>query len=843
MYTSLHAEKGILKVNIPRYLRRHDIVYRRPPLNGYEGLPVGNGVIGGLVYHAANALLMTVNHADAVDYAPDGDFRAWAWEAEEKSTARFSCGELRLSSTLPLFDWMYLEDFEQRLNLAEGTLTCHAKTPFSDLRYTMYASADPSVLVLEVDLRQSEATELTVSASKWASPNFYHHYEQVVRLHDKHLDGTSCTTDGKRLLVGQTMRKCTSTLAMEARGEAYEVIRLSSHGGELRFPPSTHHRFTLFVAAQADEPDTKKSALAALELCGDADLYAKHTERWHCFWSRSFVHLTDDYVENLYYLHLYQLGSCGLGKHPVTFGGLWTWFRDTCNWGHFYHWNHQQTYWGLHSANHPELVENYLHYRTDMLPQARENARALFGSSGAFYSDISNLNGYNALEPDTCRNVSVAAQIAMDFYKHWQFTQDGDFLRNRAIPMLLAAFQLYADLLEEDAQGVLRLRGGSTCYESYWNLKETLTDAASIRAVVRALRMLEGTPGVPSEVLAACERIEQDLYPLPTEIKVNGEVEKILFAAGTKWDGTTVVYGEGEYPLSPFPATLLSPVYPAGIVGLKDRGTELFAIAQNTVRELLEKDVYTLGVLGCSGHAPTPQATARLGLAEEMPRLLRHFADTYQRFPNGLMHFADLSQNQQWSPVDRPRVLEPDVQNTCYEEIHDKSKGIRTAISSDWFLHCYFEAAANLFEGVNEMLLQSYDGVIRVFPAVTRDEPLVFRLAAAGGFLVTAEQADGMVRYVSVESGAGSTCRIELPWAEGTPSLLREGKQHPFIVSDGIATFETEQGGCYLLQRAEYPVENDYCNDFAFVVNEQTKYLGRVQLGLEAVYPRGEERG
>lgn len=70
---------------------------------------------------------MTVNHADALDYAPDGPMSAWAWEAEEHQTVPVSCGHLSIRASMPIFDWVYLEKFEQRLMLAAAEITGRAE--------------------------------------------------------------------------------------------------------------------------------------------------------------------------------------------------------------------------------------------------------------------------------------------------------------------------------------------------------------------------------------------------------------------------------------------------------------------------------------------------------------------------------------------------------------------------------------------------------------------------------------------------------------------------------------------------------------------------------------------
>ena len=118
---------------------------------------------------------------------------------------------------------------------------------------------------------------------------------------------------------------------------------------------------------------------------------------------------------------------------------------------------------------------------------------------------------------------------------------------------------------------------------------------------------------------------------------------------------------------------------------------------------------------------------------------------------------------------------------------------------------------------INEMLLQSYDGIIRVCPAVPAEWNVRFDLAAAGGFRIRAEQKDGRVLFVSVASRLGGRCRILHPWpVEGQPVCLEmtpDGAHHPVQLSDDVAgaerilLWETIAGRRYLLVRREADVE------------------------------------
>ena len=74
---------------------------------------------------------------------------------------------------------------------------------------------------------------------------------------------------------------------------------------------------------------------------------------------------------------------------------------------------------------------------------------------------------------------------------------------------------------------------------------------------------------------------------------------------------------------------------------------------------------------------------------------------------------------------------------------------------------------------VSELLLQSVGDILRVFPAWPREKAARFaNLRAQGGFLVSAEQADGRVREVGITSSVGGRLRLLSPW----PSLgVRRG--------------------------------------------------------------------
>jgi len=87
------------------------------------------------------------------------------------------------------------------------------------------------------------------------------------------------------------------------------------------------------------------------------------------------------------------------------------------------------------------------------------------------------------------------------------------------------------------------------------------------------------------------------------------------------------------------------------------------------------------------------------------------------------------------------------------------------------------ESMSVLAAAMNESLLQSHDGTVRVAPACRGGQAARFTLHAAGGFVVSAEVRDGAALWVHVESLRGGELRIARPWERF--HVFRDGAGRP----------------------------------------------------------------
>jgi len=147
--------------------------------------------------------------------------------------------------------------------------------------------------------------------------------------------------------------------------------------------------------------------------------------------------------------------------------------------------------------------------------------------------------------------------------------------------------------------------------------------------------------------------------------------------------------------------------------------------------------------------------------------------------------------------------------------------------------HPYLEASGIMATAVNEMLLQSYGSVIRVFPAVPQRWPARFVLRAEGSFLVASEHRGSQgVAYVAVQplGGGPRVCRVVIPWTGGA-RLTCNGQPSKSENLNGVAVFTAEPGRVYVLSREDKPLDGMPLVNVTFETQYSPCRVGNVWFG------------
>ena len=151
------------------------------------------------------------------------------------------------------------------------------------------------------------------------------------------------------------------------------------------------------------------------------------------------------------------------------------------------------------------------------------------------------------------------------------------------------------------------------------------------------------------------------------------------------------------------------------------------------------------------------------------------------------------------------------------------------------FRHMGMESMSVLACALNESLLQSYDGVLRMAPATPAQGQARFTLHAVGGFIVSAEVIDGTPQWIAIESQHGGECRIVNPWSEA--QLYCDGAR---VQSDCSSTIHlaTRAGQRWLLTATAEDPATWKVTQLDYAPNQQAKICPDdwTQLGLPRMF-------
>ncbi|GHJ36163.1 carbohydrate-binding protein [Streptomyces sp. TS71-3] len=140
---------------------------------------------------------------------------------------------------------------------------------------------------------------------------------------------------------------------------------------------------------------------------------------------------------------------------------------------------------------------------------------------------------------------------------------------------------------------------------------------------------------------------------------------------------------------------------------------------------------------------------------------------------------------------------------------------------------------------INESLLQSYNGKIRVFPATPSLSGYTgkFTLLANGGFQVSSEREAGETKYVGIKSLYGNSTRVVNPWP-GQQVQVRSVSDNSVVLStaDPEFTLNTAANRVYVVERVAKPFSQYGHTTLTGTANQSAKSLAGTgsTLGLNA---------
>ena len=701
----------------------HDLVFRKPASTWDEGIPLGNGTVGVLVWKKDGRLRLSIDRADLWDLRPMNglDTKAWtfAWVREQWTKDDYGFVQDK-------FDRPY-EERPAPSKIPAGALEFDLKG-FGEEVSVRLSIEDAVCLVTWPDGKTLETFVDPTKPVGWfkfkgAPPNFRPILAAPPYQAAKNLGPSDSVTGQDLVQLGYEQGRVEEAPGLivfrqEGWGGFYYEIAAawaSRETGEIVGAWSVSSKFSDDLAEPGAEARTREEMKRGFDTAS-----REHAAWWKDFWSHSSIRLPDPVLEKQWYLEQYKFGAAARrGAPPISLQSVWTADNGKLPpWkGDFHHdLNTQLSYWPCYSANHLEEGLGFLDWLWALRPVFMRYTKEYFRTSGLNVPGVTTLAG----EPmggwaQYSLSPTVSAWLAQNFYLHWRFSMDRTFLAERAFPWVRDVAIHLDEISERDEKGLRKLPLSSSPEifdnsREAWFAQTTNYDLALIRWTLRT----------------AAE--------LADELEMGEEARKWR-AVLAEWP---------DFAIDPDSGLMFAPGFP-------------YRESHRHFSHLMA--FHPLGLIDGS-HGEREQAIIRNTLAT----LDRVGPDWWCGY------------SYAWLGSLKARALDGDgaaaalrTFATCFclrNSFHVNGDQSGTGRSKLTYRPFTLEGNFAFAAGIQEMLLQSHAGAIRVFPAVPKvwKETSFRNLRAQGAFLVSAEMSGGDVREVRVLSEKGGRLRLFNPF-------------------------------------------------------------------------------
>lgn len=449
--------------------KQNDLEFSAPIRRWDEAIPLGNGLVGCLLWGDGETLRLSLDHGELWEKTPcPGTRRAdFRYETMVDLVRRGQWDALS-----QLFEAPYNCPYPTKLPAGKLLLhfgTCrsmHARLCLDDAAAVINLDLEDGPLTLRAFLHAENRAGFLLMDRLPAGFSFQVECPAYSFSTEKHLPEAAMDSLATSDLDTFTYPSPTRIAGPDTDGFLLTISDDLSYcvAGRLFHTPEGALLMWNVVTAPSPErlTETALSQLQALESAGFAANWASHTAWWHGYWEKSGIRLSDRLFERNWYLAQYLLGACSRkGCPPAPLQGVWT--ADDGKlppWKGDYHHdlNTQLCYDPYLKANRLEAGESFLDYLWKLLPEAQAFARQFYQAEGICLPTVMSIDG-QPMCGWPMYSFSPASQIWLCqlFERHYRYTGDQAFLCSRAYPYLKETARFILSLLQEGDDGLLYL--------------------------------------------------------------------------------------------------------------------------------------------------------------------------------------------------------------------------------------------------------------------------------------------------------------------------------------------------------------------------------------------------
>ena len=700
----------------------HNLIFHELATVWDEAMPLGNGMVGNLVWQKEGKLRFSLDRADLWDLRPmeNIDFNKWKFRDVYEYWKSDKYGEVQ-----KVFDVPY-DQSPAPSKIPAGAL----EFDISSLGKVKQVNLDLQTATCTVEWENGVKLTTFVNAEK---PAGWYKFENLPEQLKIELVPPAYNREGSNERADQStgdlnqlgypqgeIAKGDNSFTYNQKGWvdfAYQIhTEWKNNGSELV------GCWSVSSENEGWDKAPKASEVVAAEMVsGYESIVETHLNWWNNYWTQSSVSIPDLLLERQYYLEMYKFGSAARADAPpISLQAVWTADHGKLPpWkGDFHHdLNTQLSYWPAYTGNYLGLEEGFLNWLWKYRATFKKYTHDYFGVEGMNVPGVTTLEG----EPmggwiQYSMGQTVASWLSHHFYLHWKYTMDRDFLEQRAYPWIkdVAVFLDEISVKEESGKRKLLISSSPEIYNNSreaWFAETTNFDLALIRWTYEKAAELANELGLVEEA----EKWNQILTEWP-ELNIDSGTG-LTFAPG-------VPYVESHRHFSHLMA-----FHPLGLIDIS-KGEADKQIIQNTLRNL-EK----IGPDYWCGYSYSWEGNlyARVFEGEKAVEALRVFAECFC------------------------------LKNSFHANGDQCKAGHSTFTYRPFTLEGNFAFAS----GIQEMLIQSHTGVVKLFPAIPADwKDLSFtKLRTYGAFLISAEMKNGAVSNIEITAEKGGKLVLENPFA------------------------------------------------------------------------------
>ncbi|MGV8137887.1 MAG: hypothetical protein AB2L20_21980 [Mangrovibacterium sp.] len=856
---------SLVKIDYKRYLSNHNVNYEFLTDNVYDGLPIGNGTMGGIVQVRSYGIKLLVNRADVLGCNSYTDVKAE--RVVHPLHHANCCGWLEID----FGDNAFPKKTFQGLEYFNGLGTVNG----GGIEIKIIACNYTDIIIFHVkDTRKSKEKQFIRLRLRMMRPPVLRSGPRPLKVESK------LESSGNNIFLIQEYHEpgiesipnsehyCSSALMLSFKGDQVSEQHIEAKGEQvLELVTDATDEYDIIISSSATLSKSQDVALladAAMQKISKRPfntLLSEQESWWSKFWKKSFICMRSndgkaEYLERGWVGWLYSMACCSRNRF-VPHWNVLLW-RNKGDWEmswsgpRMWGWNLQTHYEGILGSNHRELMEPYLNSYWMGIENGRWHAQNIRSSKGTYLSETQFWNGIR-----TYQNISedILSELREFLFhrKSWDELSENykDFVRKfTGYDETLWGYDFYCDdkniepyvyhshcfstgakvawrffLVWEYTQDIsfLRekayplIRDMAEFYRNYPDVKKEEDGKYHIHNV-HSHEPLWGAQDTMEE-LCAMKAMVTLVYRLATFLETDKELQPLwkdladhcASVPTTKHPDAIIPYNGKTEPERWVQG--LNPYFKMG-------GIE----SATPSRQWVHYDLATLE----TGDSELQRLAMSTLEPEPWYQALNKGDATFclSEIPTIAVMMGLADKTRDWLPKQLSGVGWRDV-------IRVQKNNLMVCVNqNEWNGDITMEGFGYSAYNTQLALLQSVapapglDPVIRVFPAWPVEWNASFKLAARRGFTVSSTMKDGRIRFVEIISTLGETCRIRNPWGNERISVFKtegeNGWKKILSSSSGLLEFNTSAEDSFVILPGRIKPD-DIKNDFNVDLNFNNK--------------------